>query len=93
VGNPLAALTPSLRSQAPDAFAAYERLRRKRVERIVAQGARNSSAKTPGPTGRLLRDLILRVVFRYVVTEMSLAWMYDYRVDLAQPVQRELQAA
>jgi 2-polyprenyl-6-methoxyphenol hydroxylase-like FAD-dependent oxidoreductase len=77
----------------PDAFAAYERLRRARVERIVAQGARSSSAKTPGPAGRLLRDLILRVVFRYVVTEKSLAWMYDYRVDLAQPVQRELHAA
>jgi hypothetical protein len=63
------------------------------VERIVAQGARSSSAKTPGPAGRLLRDLILRLVFRYVVTEKSLAWMYDYRVDLAQSVQRELHAA
>jgi 2-polyprenyl-6-methoxyphenol hydroxylase-like FAD-dependent oxidoreductase len=65
----------------PAAFAAYERLRRDRVERIVAQGARSSSSKVPGPLGRLARDLMLRLLLRFVVTEKSLAWMYDYRVD------------
>jgi hypothetical protein len=34
----------------PRALEAYERLRRRRVERIVAQGARTGSAKTPGPS-------------------------------------------
>ena len=33
----------------PRALDAYERQRRQRVERIVAQGARTSSAKTAGP--------------------------------------------
>ena len=33
----------------PDAFVAYERLRRARVERIVAQGARSSSVEDPRP--------------------------------------------
>jgi 2-polyprenyl-6-methoxyphenol hydroxylase-like FAD-dependent oxidoreductase len=33
----------------PRALDAYERQRRRRVERIVAQGARTSSAKTAGP--------------------------------------------
>lgn len=65
----------------PEAFVAYERLRRGRVERIVAQGARSSSSKVPGGLGRLVRDLMLPLLFRFVVTEKSLAWMYDYRVD------------
>ena len=63
------------------AFAAYERPRRERVERIVAWGARGSSNKTPGALGRVVRDLMLPVLFRFVVTEKSLRWMYDYRVD------------
>jgi 2-polyprenyl-6-methoxyphenol hydroxylase-like FAD-dependent oxidoreductase len=70
----------------PDAFVAYEALRRDRVERIVAQGARSSSSKIPGRLGRLARDLLLRLVFRFVVTEQSLAWMYDYRIDWSAAV-------
>ena len=62
------------------AFAAYEASRRRRVERIVTQGARSSSSKTPGPIGGAVRDVILRLVFRYALTEKSLSWIYDYRV-------------
>ena len=36
------------RRRSTSAFAAYERARRERVERIVAYGARSSSAKIPG---------------------------------------------
>ena len=68
------------------AFAAYEGLRRRRVERIVAAGARSSSSKVPGRVGRLVRDAMLRLVFRYVVTDRSVAWMSDHRVSLAAPV-------
>jgi 2-polyprenyl-6-methoxyphenol hydroxylase-like FAD-dependent oxidoreductase len=70
----------------PEAFAAYERLRRRRVERIVAQGARTGSAKTPGAAGRVLRDLLLPVVFKLLVTDRSLAWMYDHHIDWDAPV-------
>jgi 2-polyprenyl-6-methoxyphenol hydroxylase-like FAD-dependent oxidoreductase len=63
------------------AFAVYERARRERVERIVAYGARSSSAKIPGRVGRFARDTFLRVAFRYLVTERSLAWMYGHRID------------
>jgi 2-polyprenyl-6-methoxyphenol hydroxylase-like FAD-dependent oxidoreductase len=69
-----------------DAFVAYEGLRRDRVERIVAQGARSSGSKIPGRLGRIARDLMLRVMLRFFVTEKSLAWMYDYRVDWDEPV-------
>jgi FAD-dependent urate hydroxylase len=65
----------------PQALGAYEQLRRRRVERIVRQGARAGSAKTPGPVGRVLRDLLLPLVFRFLVTDKSQAWIYDHHVD------------
>ena len=63
------------------AFAAFETARRERVERIVAQGARSSGSKTPGRVGSLFRDAFMRVAFRYLITERSLAWMYDHRIE------------
>jgi 2-polyprenyl-6-methoxyphenol hydroxylase-like FAD-dependent oxidoreductase len=64
----------------PAALDAYERLRRGRVEKIVAYGARGSSAKAPGRFGRIVRDLFMRLVFRLFVSEKSMAWLYDHRV-------------
>jgi FAD-dependent urate hydroxylase len=72
----------------PRALDAYERLRRRRVERIVAQGARSSTTKTPGPVGRFLRDLLLPVVFKLLVTDRSLAWMYDHHIDWDTPTRQ-----
>ena len=71
---------------APGAFAAFERHRRHRVERIVAQGARTSSSKAVGPIGRRLRDLMLPILFRYVITEKSMAWMYDHHIEWDSPI-------
>ena len=70
------------------AFAAYEGLRRERVERVVAQGARFSSGKAAGPVVRVLRDLMLPVVLKRVASsgEKSLAWMYDYHIDWDEKV-------
>jgi FAD-dependent urate hydroxylase len=70
------------------AFAAYERLRRERVERVVAQGARSSSGKAAGPIARVLRDLMLPVILKLVASsgEKSLAWMYDYHIDWDEKV-------
>jgi 2-polyprenyl-6-methoxyphenol hydroxylase-like FAD-dependent oxidoreductase len=63
-----------------DALVAYEGARRDRVERIVAAGARSSSSKIPGRAGRTVRDAMMRLVFRFVVTERSSAWVTGYRV-------------
>jgi 2-polyprenyl-6-methoxyphenol hydroxylase-like FAD-dependent oxidoreductase len=71
-----------------DALGTYEALRRDRVERIVTQGARSSSSKVPGPLGRIARDLLLKLLFRFAVTEKSLASMYDFRIDWQTPVER-----
>ena len=62
------------------AFAAYERLRRARVERIVAHGARTSNSKAAGPVVRVLRDLMMPLVLKRVARGGSLAWMHDYHI-------------
>ena len=63
------------------AFEAYERLRRRRVERIVAHGARTSNSKAAGPVGRVLRDLMMPAILKRVANGGSLAWMHDYHID------------
>jgi FAD-dependent urate hydroxylase len=68
------------------AFAAFAQARRRRVERIVAQGARASRYRVPAPAGRIIRDLTLPLMFRYLVTERSFAWMHNHRVEWHQPV-------
>jgi 2-polyprenyl-6-methoxyphenol hydroxylase-like FAD-dependent oxidoreductase len=75
-------LAQSLRDHAdvPAAFAAYERARRERVEKIVAAGARSSSSKIPGPVGRRFQELMLRFAFHYVITDRSIAWISDHRI-------------
>jgi FAD-dependent urate hydroxylase len=62
------------------AFAAYERLRRARVERIVAHGARTSNSKAAGPVARVLRDLMMPLILKRVASGESLAWMHDYHI-------------
>ena len=44
---------------AAEAFAAYERLRRARVEAVVQRGKRAGDAKAPGPVGRWVRDRVV----------------------------------
>ena len=67
----------------PAALAAYERLRRERVERVVAHGARMSGFKTAGPIARRLRDLVLPWVLRYLAKsgDSSMAWLYRHHID------------
>jgi 2-polyprenyl-6-methoxyphenol hydroxylase-like FAD-dependent oxidoreductase len=71
----------------PEALAAYERARRGRVEKIVAWGARGSSAKIPGRFGRAVRDTMLRFLFRHVVTDRSMFWQFDHRVEWERPLE------
>jgi FAD-dependent urate hydroxylase len=77
----------------PRALAAYEGLRRRRVERIVADGARTGRTKTQGPVGRALSGILLPLVFRFLVTEKSRAWIYGHHLDWDAPVEPAVQAA
>ncbi|WP_431046585.1 FAD-dependent oxidoreductase [Streptomyces sp. P1-3] len=67
------------------AFAAYERLRRARVERVAAAGAATARRTTPGPVGRVLRDTLLpRRLDRGGAGADD--WLTGYRVDWDGPV-------
>lgn len=70
----------------PAAFADYERLRRDRVERIIAAGKRTSSEKAAGPVARVLRDALLPVTTKLLAKPEKMAWQNDYRIDWAAPV-------
>ncbi|GJF02412.1 FAD-dependent oxidoreductase [Pseudonocardia sp. D17] len=69
-----------------EAFAAYETIRRPRVEKIIAMAARTNSAKAAGPVGRVLRDALLPTVMRRFVTPEKTAWRDAYRIDWDTPV-------
>jgi FAD-dependent urate hydroxylase len=77
------------RASLPDAFDAYERLRRPRVEKIVARGKRTGDAKAPGPVGRWVRD---RVVMPLLAAHLSRsgsqrdAWLTGHHIDWDSPV-------
>ncbi|GAA4964700.1 FAD-dependent monooxygenase [Kineococcus glutinatus] len=68
------------------AFAEYERLRRARVERVIAAGARTSSAKAAGPVGRVLRDLLMPVAMRAFASPERMRWQTGHRIDFDAPV-------
>ncbi len=78
-------LARCLRDLPPErAFAAYERLRRARVERIIKMAARTNSDKAAGPVARVIRDLVMPFAMRMLKPE-KMAWQFDYRVDWQQP--------
>jgi 2-polyprenyl-6-methoxyphenol hydroxylase-like FAD-dependent oxidoreductase len=72
----------------PAALETYGRLRRTRVERVVAVGARSTSDKVAGPVARVLRDLMMPLFLRRVAGKgaSSLAWMHRYHIDWDAPV-------
>lgn len=67
-----------------EAFAAFEQLRRSRVERIIAMAARTNSDKAAGPVARVLRDLLMPVAMKLARPEQ---WsrQFDYRIDWEAP--------
>jgi len=67
------------------AFAAYETLRRPRVERVIKETTRKNSSKTAGPAGRVLFALAMRIFTKLAKPE-KMAWMFDYRIDWNAPV-------
>jgi 2-polyprenyl-6-methoxyphenol hydroxylase-like FAD-dependent oxidoreductase len=71
-----------------DAFAAYDRLRRGRVERITAMAQRTNSEKAAGPVARVFRDLLLPVAMKLLAKPERMAWQYGFRIDWDAPVEQ-----
>ncbi|GIG56883.1 FAD-dependent oxidoreductase [Longispora fulva] len=80
-------LARCLRDLPPDrAFAAYEALRRARVERIIAMAARTNADKAAGPVARVVRDLLMPTMMRLMARPERLAWQFGYEIDWDAPV-------
>ncbi|MFI8455799.1 FAD-dependent oxidoreductase [Kitasatospora sp. NPDC085464] len=64
------------------AFAAYEALRRPRVEKIAADAARTNSQKSSGPVGRMMFRLVAPIAMRtFMSPEKMLRPVHGYRID------------
>lgn len=70
----------ALAAHGVDGLARFEAGRRRRVQKIVRNGARSSSAKIPGPVGRRVLEPVLWTVFHTVAGERSTAWVTGHRL-------------
>jgi FAD-dependent urate hydroxylase len=67
----------------PAAFAAYERERRERVERVVEYGKRNGEGKSLGPVMRLVRDRLIMPRVRARAAKVGAGpdrWLFDHHI-------------
>jgi FAD-dependent urate hydroxylase len=74
---------------APDvntAYTTFERLRRPRVEKVVAYSKTVSNSKTAGPDARVFRDLMMPIALKLFASPKSYAWMYTHHIDWHEKV-------
>lgn len=71
------------------AFAAYEQLRRNRVDRVITGGARQTHAKKLNVVRRTIRNFRARRQYAKA-TSGPRDWLYDYPLDWDIPVTRQL---
>jgi 2-polyprenyl-6-methoxyphenol hydroxylase-like FAD-dependent oxidoreductase len=63
------------------AFTAYERARRGRVERVVRYSNRVGNTKVAGAVGRWFRDLMMPLALKLFARPAAHAWLYGYHID------------
>ncbi|MGV9412868.1 FAD-dependent oxidoreductase [Nocardia sp. NPDC003693] len=71
------------------AFAAYEALRRPRVEAVAARVARTNSTKAAGPVARRMMSALMPVMFRMMNPEKVFGAEQRFRIDWDAPVRPE----
>jgi len=69
-----------------EAFAAYERLRRARVEQIAKVAARVNSSKAAGPAVRVFRDALLPAIMKMTANSKQVTEQFRYHIDWDTPV-------
>ncbi|MDN3238195.1 FAD-dependent oxidoreductase [Glycomyces tritici] len=69
----------------PQAFQAYERARRTRVERVIATAARTNQSKAAGPVAARFRDALMPFFMARFTTPGKTAWQYAHTVDWDEP--------
>jgi len=71
----------------PSAFAAYERLRRDRVEKVVTRGARTTTSKTVGPVAKKIMRFMMPVALKtFLNPEKTLGPEQRYQIEWDAPV-------
>ncbi|MFG3690916.1 FAD-dependent monooxygenase [Micromonospora sp. NPDC047740] len=71
----------------PSAFAAYEQLRRGRVEAVAARAAKINRTKAPGPVARALMPVLMPMLMRIAMNpEKTLGPEQRYVIDWDAPV-------
>jgi salicylate hydroxylase len=68
-------LAPSI----PDALTRYDKARRARVGKMTKAASVNRDAKTKGPIGRRLSDLMMPIVFRHFYQKAT-GWLYAHEL-------------
>lgn len=74
----------------PEAFKAYERSRRARVEHVIATAARTNQSKAAGPAAARFRDALMPFFMRRFTTAERTAWQYGHTIDWDEPVESRL---
>ena len=77
---------------APTAFAAYERLRRPRVEKIAARGARIGRAKTPGPVAQRMMRVLIPLMLKTMNMEKTMGDEQRYTINWNEPLGTSMHA-
>jgi 2-polyprenyl-6-methoxyphenol hydroxylase-like FAD-dependent oxidoreductase len=62
------------------AFARFEAVRRRRVERIIRWAARVNNAKAAGPVGRAVRDLMLPPILKLTANSKAHREIYEHEI-------------
>jgi 2-polyprenyl-6-methoxyphenol hydroxylase-like FAD-dependent oxidoreductase len=71
----------------PEAFATYEGLRRRRVERIAARAGKINHTKAPGPVAKALMPVIMPIFLKLAMKpEKTIGPEQRYRIDWAARV-------
>lgn len=69
----------------PSAFATYEGVRRTRVEKIAARGARVSHAKAPGPVAQRMMRVMIPLMLKAMNVEKTMDEEQRYTIDWDAP--------
>lgn len=69
----------------PSAFATYEGVRRRRVEKIAARGARVSHAKAPGPVAQRMMRVMIPLMLKAMNVEKTMDEEQRYTIDWDAP--------
>jgi 2-polyprenyl-6-methoxyphenol hydroxylase-like FAD-dependent oxidoreductase len=68
------------------AFARFETLRRRRVEKIIKAAARINNSKAAGPVARTVRDAVLPLILKAAAAGKQTTWPYEHHIDWNAPV-------